>query len=291
MHRGRASRGGGARRGLAVPVMTIPKCKMRTEALLDIPVIMRRDVPVRSGSIDNEPYDGHVHCALGEKHDDIGRRARAYTASRQHARAVPDSSAMSPRMSFLVVASCKLHAPCRRHDSQHLDTRYRAQIAPRVRPRTKKKKWTVSMCASVSEPPPFPPIVRVAAATRRTMRSGTRVGQRRGRSSLPRKLCGRGSARLAQGQGTSGPSLAVRPAPSFTARANQRDHHPARQGSHRRLPPSHSLAPVPLLPPAFCPPAHGVPHRILGLHSFPSAVHAGPTLHNLEIALSFLDDS
>ena len=48
---------------------------------------------------------------------------------------------------------------------------------------------------------------------------------------------------------------------------------------------------LPLLPPAFHPRALA-PHtfRFLGLHSFPSTDHAGPTLHILEIALSLLDD-
>lgn len=56
-------------------------------------------------------------------------------------------------------------------------------------------------------------------------------------------MCGRRSARLGRGQGTSGPPLAGRPAPSFTASANQSGHHLDRQGSDRRLPFSHSLVP------------------------------------------------
>lgn len=51
------------------------------------------------------------------------------------------------------------------------------------------------------------------------------VGQRRGRSSLPRKMCGRGSARPNRGQATRRPPLACIPAPTLAARANRSHHH------------------------------------------------------------------
>lgn len=85
--------------------------------------------------------------------------------------------------------------------------------------------------AGVSKPPPpFPRNPPSLCSTNgqprgeRTMR--TRFGwAAAGQSSHPRKMCGRGSARLARGQGTSSLLLAVFPAPSFTTPANQRHYH------------------------------------------------------------------
>lgn len=272
---------------------------------------MRRDVPVRSGSISSESRSRplcpeqklRIRPPGSAKTHGTGRRARGYTASSSEP--APYLTATGQRyhrgccLCLWWLRECMLLRGWRRRlqfEPAPQDAIYRARIAPR-RPALARKCGQKSPCAAMSQSHRHFPERRsrffarcnASRGARRTMRAEWASGRAAGGASrsFPARCVVEEAPACSRSRHLWPPPLACPPCTFLHSFDQSRRPSPRRTGISSLAHPSRSCH-----RPFFALPRDMGSHTILrNLHSFPSAGPRGTHSSHLEIALSSLDDA